>query len=272
MSNAEYRAREGISSSDLKNMMKSMAYYKYVKENPQSKDNQALLFGRAYHKYMLEMDDFFEEFAIAPACDRRTKDGKAQWDQFCKENADKDIITQADFEVIKEMREALMSTPYVKLLIKGEHEKSFFWTDEKTGIPCKCRPDSFGQIKDQYIAVDLKTTTCAETDSFMRQANKLGYDIQAVHYRQGLETHYGKPFKFVFIAQEKTAPYLVNVLEADEYFMQGGEELRDMLLGQYKKALETGEYPGYMTDGINTLSAPNWLKKAMESENMEEFE
>ena len=36
----------------------------------------------AAHKYMLEKEDFYSEFSIAPNVDRRTKAGKEQWQQF----------------------------------------------------------------------------------------------------------------------------------------------------------------------------------------------
>jgi len=276
MTNAEYRKKEGISSSDLKRMMKSMAHWKYYHDNPEDNDTEALQFGRAYHKLMLEPDDFDNEFIVSPKFDRRTKDGKAAYEEFIKKAEGKEVINEETYQKLLEMQKALYDTPFVKLLIKGEHEKSFFWTDEQTGIPCKCRPDSFGQIKDQYVAIDLKTTKDAETDHFMRDALKLGYDIQACHYCEGLEATYKKPFKFIFIAQEKTAPYLVNVLEADDYFMASGRELRSKLLDEYKKAEETGIYEGYMSKegGINSLSVPAWLRDSLvvEDDQEEEFE
>lgn len=276
ITNAEYRKKEGISSSDLKRMMKSMAHWKYYHDNPDDSDTEALQFGRAYHKLMLEPDDFDNEFIVSPKFDRRTKDGKAAYEEFLKKAEGKEVINEETYQKLLEMQKALYDTPFVKLLIKGEHEKSFFWKDKETGIPCKCRPDSFGQIKDQYVAIDLKTTKDAETDHFMRDAIKLGYDIQACHYCEGLETVYNKPFKFIFIAQEKTAPYLVNVLEADEYFMASGRELRGKLLEEYKKAEETGIYEGYMTDGtaVNKLSVPAWLRDSLvvEDDQEEEFE
>lgn len=272
ISNSDYRKKEGLSSSDLKKMMKSMAHYKYYKDHPDDNDSEALQFGRAYHKLMLEPDDFDNEFIVSPKFDRRTKDGKAAYEEFLKNAEGKEVITEDTYQKLLEMQSALYSTPFVKLLIKGEHEKSFFWNDERTGIPCKCRPDSFGQIKEQYICVDLKTTNDAETDKFMRDALKFGYDIQAAHYCEGLENIYNKPFKFIFIAQEKTAPYLVNVLEADEYFMASGRELRDTLIEQYQTCLETGEYEGYMTKvgGINSLSVPAWIKDSLVVENESE--
>lgn len=272
MSNAEYRQKEGISASDLKKMVKSMAYYHYCKENPEDSDTEALLFGRAYHKLMLEPEDFDTEFAVAPYVDKRTKEGKATWQKFCEENEGKDIITQQTYETLLEMQKALYETPYVKLLIKGDHEKSYFWVDENYGLPMKIRPDSTGKIKDEYICIDLKTTVCAETDKFMRDSIRLGYDLQASHYLEGLEKTYGKKFKFIFIAQEKTAPYLVNVLEADEYFIQSGKELRDMLLQQYVECSESGNWYGYMKDGINSLGVPKWIEQSLMMNNEEEGE
>ena len=274
MSNAEYRKKEGISASDLKMMMKSMAKWKYFQDNPEDGDTEAFLFGRAYHKLMLEPDDFDKEFIVSPKFDRRTKEGKAAYEDFLAKAEGKDVISEDTYQTLLEMQAALYATPFVKLLIKGEHEKSFFWTDEETGVPCKCRPDSYGQIQDEYICVDLKTTSDAETDHFMRDALKFGYDIQATHYCNGLEDHFKKPFKFIFIAQEKKAPYLVNVLQADDYFIQSGKELRNKLLADYKTAKETGIYEGYMseTSGINSLTVPAWLKNSLDMEMDEDQE
>ena len=274
MTNAEYRKKEGISSSDLKTMMKSMATWKYYKDHPEENDSEAFLFGRAYHKLMLEPDDFDNEFIVSPKFDRRTKEGKVAYEDFLKKSEGKEVINEETYQKLLEMQIALYNTPFVKLLIKGEHEKSFFWEDKETGIKCKCRPDSFGKVKDQYICVDLKTTNDAETDRFMKDALKFGYDIQAYHYCQGLEDAYKNPFKFIFIAQEKTAPYLVNVLEADEYFMASGKELRNTLLSKYKECLETGIYEGYMTEnsGINSLSVPGWLRDSLTIDDEKEGE
>ena len=76
ISNKEYRAREGISSTELKKIMKSPMHYRYWKDNPEETDTPSLLFGRAAHKYILETYDFYTEFTVAPNVDRRTKEGK----------------------------------------------------------------------------------------------------------------------------------------------------------------------------------------------------
>ena len=218
MSNADYRKSEGISSSELKQLMKTPAHYRYWKDNPEETDSQALLFGRACHKYVLETYDFYNEFEVAKdfkygtkedkaetqqfICQKATELGKgAEWDSFIITNpkkeqvvdfyrgliAGKDIITEEMFEQIDAMRNALLATPFVNKLIYGEHETSFFWTDELTGLKCKVRPDSINH--NLKIIVDYKTTDCAETEHFMRQAIRLGYDLQASYYLDGVKAN-----------------------------------------------------------------------------------
>ena len=275
ISNAEYRKREGLSSSDIKTMMKSFATWKYFKDHPEvDNDTPSLRFGRACHKFMLEPYDFGNEYAIAPKVDGRTKEGKEAKKEFLKQAEGKELIDEETYDKLVDMRDMLYKTPYVKNLINGEHEKSFFWTDEATGIKCKCRPDSFGKFGNHNIIVDYKTTENAETSAFMRSALKYNYDVQAAHYTAGLEVIYEKDYQFIFIAQETKPPYLVNVLQADSYFMENGREVRGVMLETYKKCLELGEYPAYMgfkddKTFFNELSVPNWIKNAMESEDIE---
>lgn len=276
MTNKEYREHEGISASDIKAMAKSMAYYKYKKDNPSSDDSEALLFGRAYHKFCLEPDDFDNEFIVIPKFDKRTKEGKLAYEQFCQEAQGKDVIDENTMQTLVEMRDALYSTPYARKLLTGTHEHSIFWHDEELDLECKIRPDSFTQIGEQPICVDLKTCACAETSAFMRDAMKFSYDIQASHYTKGLKATDGKDYTFVFVAQEKVKPYLVNIVQADDYFMQNGEETRKALLEQYKECVKRKEWPGYMGFSdeaeINSLSVPTWIKNALDSNNNIESE
>ena len=138
--NSEYRARDGISSTDLKHIAKSPAHFRYWKDHPQE-DTPALLFGRAAHKYVLEIEEFFSEFAVVPKVDRRTKEGKEIYEAFETENVCKDVIFSDDFEKIKEMREVLYDTPFAKMLLSGKKERSYFMQDTETGLTIKCRPD-----------------------------------------------------------------------------------------------------------------------------------
>ena len=263
ISNKEYRARNGVSSTDLKHMVKSPAHFRYWKDNPED-DTPALLFGRAVHKYVLEKDDFFTEFAVAPNVDRRTKEGKAEWLLFQDQNEGKDIITSDDFEKIKAMRDALYNTPYVAKLLEGSKELSFFMEDEKTGVTMKCRPDCLTDIGDTHLLLDYKSCSDATSEQFMKDAIKLMYDMQLAYYKDILDAKRGFEHSVIFIAQEKTAPYLANVLQANEYFIKSGRDMYRTYLDEYVECEKTDNWYGLVKDGINTLGLPNWLQKQYE--------
>lgn len=265
MTNKEYREHEGISKSSLSKIAKSPMHFKYYIENPQE-DTPALLFGRALHKYILEKDDFFSEFAICPACDRRTKEGKETYKKFEEESVGKDVISAEDFEDIKKMYEVAYSNPYVQKLLEGEHELSFFWVDEQTGEPCKCRPDALAEIGGQHIIVDYKTTENAETEAFKQSAIKYSYDLQAGMYSEGMKKCTGNDYLFIFIAQEKKPPYAINIVQADEFFLKEGTLLFHDLLEILHECKVKDEWPGYMgfENEVSNLSLPKWLQKAVE--------
>lgn len=263
ISNKEYREREGVSSTDLKKMAQSPAHFRYWKDNPQE-DTPALLLGRAIHKFVLEKDDFFNEFAVSPNVDRRTKAGKEEYALFLENSNGKDIISSDDFEVILAMNKALYETPFVKKLMSGERESSYFIEDEKTGLIMKCRPDVRTAIGNDYFIIDYKTCSDASSDAFMKDAIRLMYDLQMAYYKDALDKVTGRNHGVIFIAQEKKPPYLVNILEANEYFLKSGRDMYRTYLDEYAECLETNNWYGYMKEGINTLGLPNWLQKQYE--------
>ena len=263
ISNKEYRQMEGISSTELKKLMKSPAHYKHWKDNPQE-DTPALLFGRAAHKYILETYDFYNEFAVAPNCDRRTKDGKEIWNKFVSESEGKDVITQEQFEQIDEMRTFAYATPFVSKLLSGDKELSFWGVDEDTGLKIKCRPDCITDFNGQHILIDYKTAQDVENIKFCRDSIKFGYDLQLAMYRDILKQNTGHDYTVVIIAQEKTAPYVTNVFQLSENYLKSGTELYKEMLKVYKECLETDDWYGYMKDGISILGQPD--DEYMESE------
>ena len=266
MSNKEYREKEGISSSDLKKIVKSPAHFRYWKDNPQE-DTPALLFGRAAHKYVLETYDFYNEFAIAPVCDRRTKDGKSTYEMFLKESEGKDVITLEQFEQIDAMRKALYSTEFVADLLSGEKELSFFTVDDDTLLPLKCRPVCLSVVKGTNILIDYKTCTDAENMRFYRDSGKLNYDLQMAYYLDILKKVTGEDFLVVILAQEKSAPYAVNVFELSEQYLESGREVYREMLKVYAECEKSGTWYGYMKNGISTLGMPD---DDLENEESEE--
>lgn len=262
MTEHEYREYPAISRSALWKLRESPEKFKWAMEHPEQ-PTQALLFGQAFHKLVLEPETFFDEFAVAPEIDRRTKAGKEEYAAFCEFAAGKTVIDQDAFDRANEMRVAVCSNPYVAKLLNGQHEVPYFWTDELTGEACKVRLDSLTEIKSQPVIVDLKTTADASTDGFMRSAIKYGYDFQAAMYSEGYEKNTGKKPLFVFIAIEKEPPYAVNILQADEAFTQHGYDVFRELIGTYHDCKASGNWFGYLGayNVINTLNLPAWVKE-----------
>lgn len=242
MTNKEYRAHEGISKSFLQEIDKSPLHFRYKMDNPQT-DTPALLFGRAVHKFVLEESDFFNEFAIAPICDRRTKDGKEAYFNFEMSLGEKEIITQSDFEEIQAIKKSIQSVPDAWELLQGEHEVSYFWTDDLTGEPCKCRPDVINHEK--KLIVDFKSTDSCENNHFERSAKKYNYKLQSGMYREGVFQNTFEEYGFKFVAVEKKPPYAVRIYNCTpEYIDQGYDKFRE-LIGIYHDCKVKNEWLGY---------------------------
>lgn len=257
ISNKEYREREGISSTELKKIMITPAHYRHWKDNPIETDTPSLLMGRAAHKYILETYDFYNEFAVAPNCDRRTKEGKEIWNKFVADSEGKDVITQEQFEVIDAMRTSAYATPFVSKLMSGEKELSFWGKDEDTGLVIKCRPDCLTDFKGRHILIDYKTCADAENTKFYRDSIKFGYDLQLAYYRDILKQNTGHDYDVVIIAQEKSAPYVTNVFQLSENYLENGRVLYKEMLKVYKECSETDNWYGYMREKMSVLGQPD---------------
>lgn len=265
MTEAEYRASEGISRSELWRIRESPEKFRWYCEHPEE-PTPALIFGAAVHKLLLEPENFGAEFAVAPVCDRRTKDGKEAYNAFLTAAEGKAIITAEDYAKAIEMTKVALEAPFVTKLLRGERELPFFWEDELTRELCKVRVDCLTEIGAKPVIIDYKTTADASTESFMRSVINYGYDFQAAMYCEGVERVTGRKPTFVFIAQEKTAPYAINILQADELVIKRGYDIFRELLGTYHECRQSGKWWGYLGpyDMINNLGLPAWLAKEIE--------
>lgn len=262
--NEEYHRGEGVSKSDLDLLHSCPQKYRYTKDHPEEREETpALLFGSMVHKYVLEFDDFDSEYATAPEVDRRTKEGKALWSEFAEKLHGRKAISLEDKAKLEEIRKAVMSDPKIAKLLsgEGETETSYYWTDEKTGLLCKCRPDRVNTELNYLI--DLKTTTDASPEAFAKSVYNYRYHVQAAWYMRGYEQATGiKPDGFVFIAVEKTAPYLIAVYLINDIDIELGMEEAEKDLQILKNCTESGNWYGYggEENKIMTLALPSWAR------------
>lgn len=265
-SNEEYHSSGFVSKSKLAWIGKSPMHFKYYMEYKQP-STPSLEFGAAFHCFVLEPDLFAEEYFILPEdFNLRTKDNKAMY-QAIKDRGQKPIA-YADYLTIVEMNKAINTNKYVAQLLKGEHETSYYWQDETTGINISCRPDSRRLLKggDEGIIVDLKTCENAETEAFMKDAIKFNYDLQSYMYKEGVEKIEKVPHRFIFIAVEKKPPFAFNILEADDLFVQHGRDKFREYLGILKECQDTNNFYAYngADQEITQLGLPAYILKDYE--------
>lgn len=263
MTEQEYRNHPGVNKSALWEIRKSPKHYKWLLEHP-SEDTPALRMGRAVHMAVLQPAEFAKNYVIAPGgIDRRTKDGKAAWAEFLETAGDREILTEEDHDVICEIARSVTQDAR-GLLCRSAREMPLFWDDPRTGIGCKCRMDGKKLTKDKLILFDLKTTEDASTDAFVRSAIKYGYHVQAAHYINGAvanRLNRGKPVEWWFIAVEKKPPYAVNLIKADQGFIDAGQAELSRLMDTLDRCMTFDEWPGY---GESVLIMPAWAMREEE--------
>jgi exodeoxyribonuclease VIII len=265
-SNKDYHSDlTAISKSRLAKMSVCPQYFKWCEDNPQE-PSEDLIVGSAFHKLVLEADSFGAEFVVMPNIDRRTKQGKELYEQFIITSQGRDILTQEQYETISAMRDSVLSNKYAVALLKGNHEHSFYTQDELTKETIKVRPDCYRNVQDRIVITDLKSCRSAITEDFMRDVVKFSYDLQAYMYTLAVSKVMNIPQEnvdFVFIAVEKKAPYMINILQADQFVLERGEALFREYIGKYHECKETNHWWGL--NGaygiINNLSLPNYLLK-----------
>lgn len=246
LSNEDYHKGPGVSRSRLMELRRSPLHYwykhmsqEYVIEN----DTVAKTLGAALNTILLEPDKFDDQFMLVPKIDKRTKAGAEQWKKIQVELGDKTILTEPQFNELKEMEKSFRRNSLISELVKKANiEPSLYWIESDTGILCKARPDILGAT----LVGDLKTAYDGSPWTFSKALLDYGYHIQAAMIREGLKAINGIDMKyFWFIVIEKSAPYVVSTYKLDEPALDKGYEEFKRLLALYKHCLDQNDWPGY---------------------------
>ena len=250
MTNNEYHKKtKYISKSLLDLVHKSPAhYFAYINGEPQE-PTPAMIFGSLVHSVVFNQGDY----AVLPECDRRTKEGKAIYEQFMQENSEKIIVTADQYEQALKIKEAVYRHPKTAtLLSQGQAEIPVF--GEIEGIPAKCKVDF---LNTKYnIIIDLKTTQSAAPSEFSKSIWNYRYHVQAAFY---LDITQAK--RFFFIAVDKESPHNVEIYELDEEAIERGRQEYKQDIETLKRCQESGIYNGYTEDqSIHIISLPAWAK------------
>jgi len=288
-SNEFYHSQtEYVGASVLKKFKESPAHWKYQDVREPS---EALLFGSAYHCYILEPEEFDNEYYVFDDSEiiqdvlkekpeskspRATVLYKELIQPYLAKNQDKEQLTEIQMSKIKAMKRVLFAHPYARSLFgKGIAELSHYAEMTVQGgdkIKAKVRPDYLKA--DKKIIVDLKTCRDASIDGFQKDAAKFNYHIQAALYTDIINANYKDSFSFYFVAQEKVAPYAFNMFEASPNFIGQGRYEYEMLMLLWNQCHKDGKFPGYQVwcenkYGMNELNLPPWSVREINYYNHE---
>lgn len=255
ISDTDYHSdKDSLSSSGARTLLWS-APAKFLAEqmkppNPKPEYD----FGHVTHRLVLSKGS---EIDVVDAGNWQTNAAKTarleSWD------AGKVPILAKDYETAKLMAKRVVEHPIAgALLAVGDAEVSGWWHDEVTGARLRWRADWLHPGRSRLIIVDYKTTKSAEPKAFAKSIGEYGYHQQDAWYRAGVIANGVDPDPlFLFIAQEKTAPYLVSVNETRPDDLERGHQLNLRAIEIYAQCRQTGQWPGY-GDGIHTADIPNY--------------
>lgn len=252
---SEYHKLHGWSKSALDKINQSPAHYVEWIAN-QQEPTPAMAFGSALHCAVLTPELYKQQYAIEPILDKRTKAGKDAYTVWMVESSGKIPIGSIAARQVERVSNAVFSHPLAsQFLTQGEAEQSFFWTDAKTGLDCKARPDYY---RNDGIVVDLKTCADATFKEFQRSVYNFRYHVQGAFYMDGIFHATGKQCSdFVLIAVEKEAPFGVMVYRLDDMAIDTGRIAYEHNLADVKEWQEKPElYKTVYTLSQNPVEMP----------------
>lgn len=234
------------------------ALYRYWADREQA-SKAAFDFGHAAHLAVLGAGP---EVEVIHADDWRTKAAREARD--AAYTAGKVPVLAAEYQHVQAMAAALYQHPIASVLFDpdyGQPEQSLFWIDGPSGIWRRARLDWLPEHHGgRLIIADYKTTRCAAPTHLGRAVYDHGYHQQAAWYLDGIPVlGLAAEAAFLFVAQEKTPPYLVTVIELDALALRIGRDLNRQAIDVYAECAATGVWPGYTTD-IELVGLPTWAE------------
>lgn len=261
----EYHSRPELSSTEARLILESPARYRWAKDHPplvppskkfdvgSAVHSKAL--GTGYEAVVIPADVLASNGAISTTAAK----------EFVADARAKGLIPlKADeFEPIAAQAEAVLAHAGARQLFAqtADAEVSVFATDPD-GVEVRGRfdflPSSFALGTPSRVAVDLKTTIDASPKGFTKAIANYNYDVQRAWYLDALHWSTGETAEMVFVAVEKTAPYLVGVYQLPTMWVEMGRVKAAEARRKFAECMESGVWPGY-SDDVQLLSPPTWL-------------
>jgi len=249
-----YHSGKGESRSLILEALRSAAHYASARETPRGDPTPAMIVGAATHTAVLEPDRFGARYEIEPDDHaRRNSNAYKAWAGAV--DPTKEILKPEEGGLVRRMAQEIRSKPVAsRLLDGGIPERSYYWTDPKTGLLCRCRPDWLRE--DDRVIVDLKTAKDASFRGFKRATEEHKYHMQAAFYLDGIKAVTGHEHSWVFLVVEKSDPFAVAYYSLSKMDIEDGRALYRHGLSIIAEARKTGLWDGYPQEVQELVLSP----------------
>jgi len=236
-----------LSVSGAKTILDCPERFQYERANPPV--SQAFSFGHAAHSKVLGRGATCVTVPTGLLAKNGAASTTAAKEFIAEQTANGITVIKADeAAAVDAMAAKILEHPIAsRLFASGVAEQSMFWRDEDTRVMLRGRSDWINEdVFGRPVVVDYKTTArTADPTRFGWEARDYRYHMQDAWYREGLDTLTGDTHGFIFVVQEKTAPYLVSVVELDDESREEGAHLNRTARAIYLECMTTGQWPGY---------------------------
>lgn len=257
ISRETYDKLGGANFSTIKELLRSPLHYLQALKH-EREITEPLRMGLVGHILVFEPDRFQD--AVAVWADENGRRAGKKWEAFCTEAGERIVIREKDLDRLKLCAAAVRASPLARqyLAIDGQAELSMAWEDPASGVKCKGRLD----WRCAKAIVDLKLVEDASPDAFGRAAHTYHWPLQAAWYQRGdAATSGGVVLPFVFLAVEKTPPFVVQTYRVGDEVLEYGASEADELLAKLvelrKTWSERSRWAGYSASEME-LELPRW--------------
>lgn len=221
--------------------------------NTESRPSSAMLLGTAVHALVLGARHGAKPLAVF---DGKTRRGKA-WDEFEAENEGAELLTSTEWERANVIARAVKSDPVAQQYLDGARfEVPLQW--DEGGILCST--SGVDIVTAGGALGDLKTTSSAHPDTWMRQAFRMLYPQQLAWYRRGARANgIATPGGLFLLGVETCEPFEVVALELTERMIDFADRTVSLWLEKLRVYRESNQWPGYAQSPL-AFDVPGWAQ------------
>lgn len=236
-----------ITFRHLSEILRSPAhyFYKFLSGNHKPKDDSKATFAAVVRCMLQTPGEFTKRFYVAStAIDRRTKEGRQQWLEWCKIASGKRIISKPEYLAALEVKSEVRENEIIrKIYSDGVANKEFHFVDSWHNMECSA---TAGWLYSGSMIVQIQMVDDASPAGFAKFCKYNNLFIKSAWLNDGFEVATGGTCSgVIFVAIEEKPPYGFAMYQLDSMDLEIGRQTYIDGLERIKTAVATGIWEGY---------------------------